>query len=807
MKKVAHFLIACIIPIVLFLFGYYWLGYTITGENYIVSDMKGQYLSLFSYLQDVLLGKESLLYSFDKGMGGSMMATFAYYLSSPLNFVIIFFEKVNLPIVLFLLILLKIGLSGGTMFLYLKKHYPQNKKMNLLFSTAYALMGYMVQYYFQIMWLDSIYLLPLILTGIDNLIQKQKKIGYIIPLFLVILSNFYTGYMVCIFALIYFLSQMYLKTKKIRSKTTLHFFICSLLAACLSTWLLLPTILELQNVFRYPVENLWNIEDIGRNFLELLSKLYIGAQNCKNLTNPHGTNIYCGIFSIVLVYLYFKNNNIKRKTKYVYGSLLLILILSSILPILIYIWHGFSIPNYFMNRNSFILTFVLIIIAVESYQYIELKSIKTCIPMLIGYIIISMILLSQEYEYLHLEEVILTSLFMILYFILLLYKKRLPQKNFKTLFVLVALIEIVINFHFTFLGTTEVTKFSELLSSCEQIEENGGRTGYSSSYSGIDALVCRKSMLTSFLSTNTEKTHIFYDKAGYPTTGITQVDFNFNTIVIDSLLGVKTYATSYGESILYEKIEDLKDKDGSILYENPYALSMGYRIDQIVKDIETKNAFEFQNELIMNFSGIQEKPLELIYETKDVKTAYEVTVSKGDYYIQIHYAEGNKLRGDIAKVVANGRELEEWEADGVFQVRDVEDEIVLSIEPDENIRVEGISIYQLNQNVFEKQIEALKQNQVSIDVKDKNKLSGSIRMHEKGIVMFTIPYDSNWKILVDGKQVESIQVANTFLAVPIESSTHEITAIYMPKGLKIGIVISTISLILTILYLSMCKNE
>lgn len=44
----------------------------------------------------------------------------------------------------------------------------------------YALMGYVVMYYLNIMWLDGVILLPLVLIGVEKLIKKRKKHFYCI---------------------------------------------------------------------------------------------------------------------------------------------------------------------------------------------------------------------------------------------------------------------------------------------------------------------------------------------------------------------------------------------------------------------------------------------------------------------------------------------------------------------------------------------------------------------------------------------------------------------------------------------------
>ncbi len=49
----------------------------------LVSDMNNQYIQYFSYLYDVYTQGNSLLYSWQAGMGLNFTGIFAYYLASP----------------------------------------------------------------------------------------------------------------------------------------------------------------------------------------------------------------------------------------------------------------------------------------------------------------------------------------------------------------------------------------------------------------------------------------------------------------------------------------------------------------------------------------------------------------------------------------------------------------------------------------------------------------------------------------------------------------------------------------------------
>ena len=64
------------------------------GDNsLLIIDGLHQYMPFYSVLYDKLKGGESLFYSFRSGLGINFLSLFSYYLSSPLNLLIIFFKN------------------------------------------------------------------------------------------------------------------------------------------------------------------------------------------------------------------------------------------------------------------------------------------------------------------------------------------------------------------------------------------------------------------------------------------------------------------------------------------------------------------------------------------------------------------------------------------------------------------------------------------------------------------------------------------------------------------------------------------
>ena len=64
------------------------------GENCILHvDMYHQYCPFFIELQEKLTSGSSLLYSWNLGLGSDFIGLFAYYLASPLNWLLILWPK------------------------------------------------------------------------------------------------------------------------------------------------------------------------------------------------------------------------------------------------------------------------------------------------------------------------------------------------------------------------------------------------------------------------------------------------------------------------------------------------------------------------------------------------------------------------------------------------------------------------------------------------------------------------------------------------------------------------------------------
>ena len=91
-----------------------------------------------------------------------------------------------------------LGLIGLTFYILLSEVYKTDYSC-LIFSTAYAFIGYLMGYFNCTLYYFNVMMYPLVMLGIYRIV-KNKKISYlyIFSMFLTIFSSYYIGYMTCI---------------------------------------------------------------------------------------------------------------------------------------------------------------------------------------------------------------------------------------------------------------------------------------------------------------------------------------------------------------------------------------------------------------------------------------------------------------------------------------------------------------------------------------------------------------------------------------------------------------------------------
>ena len=401
--------LAAIIPAVLFFLIYLVRGlYPFGNGTVLVLDLNGQYVYFFEALRNKVLEGGSLLYSWSRALGGEFLGMYAYYIASPLSYLICLFPKERTQEFLLVMFMIKAALCGGTMGFYLHKHSEKRNKLSIVaFAVMYAMSAYCVVQQNNTMWIDAVMWLPLVAYGVEQLIKFGKYKLFVIFLSLTLASNFYIGYMVCIFVLLYFFFYHFAfcennanNPNNERShflKSFIRIGCYSILAIGMAAVIVLGAYYSLQfgkNDFTDPSWDIFLRIDILDIFFKMLPSSY-------DTVRIDGLPfIYCGLLTAVLAPLFFCCKKFTTREKVVCGIFLAIFILSFMISVLDLVWHGFQKPQWLNNRYSFMFCFFLLTLAFRAFENIEYVDNK-CIGCVTAFIVLIVALFqafAKEYQ-------------------------------------------------------------------------------------------------------------------------------------------------------------------------------------------------------------------------------------------------------------------------------------------------------------------------------------------------------------------------------------------------------------------------
>ncbi len=326
-----------------------------------VLDMSNQYLSFLYALRDVLTGKASAMYLPSMALGGDMMGVIAYYLASPLNTLLCLFSREALLTGVSVLYILRVGLCGLTMAVYCGQRRGYGWRL-LIPAAAYGLMAYMMAYATNYLWQDCVILLPIVALGIARLAEGRGRWTYVLALGAALAANFYIGYILCLFSVLFFLAELLAGARPARgglARTLVDFALSSLAAGALAAVILVPAALALTgSKAELGLESFTLTAKF--DLPTLFSKLFPGAFNYEELTPVGLPNIFCGTVTVCLAALYLLNRTVPLRRRLVMAGLGAILVLSFYISAADLVWHGMNVPSWYNYRYSFLFSFLLI---------------------------------------------------------------------------------------------------------------------------------------------------------------------------------------------------------------------------------------------------------------------------------------------------------------------------------------------------------------------------------------------------------------------------------------------------------------
>ncbi|GHU62143.1 copper ABC transporter permease [Clostridia bacterium] len=789
------------------------------GESsFLRTDMYHQYAPFFASFQRKLQSAQSLMYDWNIGMGTNFSALYAYYLASPINWLVILVPKSLVIEFMTYLIVIKIGLCGLTFTYYLQKHFQSKSFGTIFFGVFYALSGYMAAYSWNIMWLDCLLLLPLILLGMEKLMKENKVMLYCITLGLSILSNYYISIMICLFMGIYFFATLLLE-KKYKSfqeffSKLWRFTAFSLLAGALSAIVLLPEIYALRMTASGDIS-------FPKTYSAYFSIIDMMARHLPNVPTEiglaHWPNIYCGLFILLLIPLYFCNNQIALRKKVVYSMLLLFFYASFSVNVLNFIWHGFHYPNSLPARQSFIYTALILTMSCEAY--LHWKKIKLRHLLLSFWGAVVFILLSEKWNDLKTEkkfdfQIFYLSLILLALYALIFYcmqNKKIRRSVAAILFSLLFLFEAGINTSATSVTTINRTNYvkqlpwiNTLLKDLKQNEDTFYRIEKTDRRTKNDGAWYGYSSPSVFSSTSNAKLSSLFKKLGLEGS-VNAYALNGATPLVSSLFGIKYFLSESDlpESSLLKKFAQEGDMR---LYENQYALPLGFMMPE-----STFFGWEFiendpasgQNNLAetLGYGNVLEKT-----EGEASGNRFTLTTKEEGYYYV--FLGNSKVETVDYECGDNKKKFNDLNRRFFLDLGYHKEGDVIKLTGKEAADSLEATAYYFSEMTFKGIYQDLSKNPWELEVYGGQNLKGTILVEEDGYLFTSIPYEKAWKVKVDGKKINKVEAfQDAFIAIPLSEGSHTIEMTYHAEGFTLGLLCSAAAVVILVLYYLYSKGK
>ena len=828
-------------------------------NSMLYSDMYHQYYPFFKAFRRALLSGDSLLYSWNVGLGMDYLGLVSYYLASPLNLLSVLVPESLLLDFYSLLMPVKLGLASLFFAIFLEKTFHKNDIFIALFGAFYGMCAWALGFQWNMMWLDSFALLPLVALGTIALLRDKKFILYTLTLFLSIYSNYYIGFFTCIFVLLLFICYQICRCRSLKAlfQDLVRIACYSLLAIAMTAFLTLPAFAALQNtqssVNQFPTTFRLNIADehTWRGLLDAMRQVAGNMSGGVALNFKEGLpNVYAGVGTIVLAFLYLLSGEVKVRDKICCVVLLLFFNVSFIIRQLDYIWHGFHFTNMIPYRFSFLYCFVMLYMAYRAWlMRNKFKPWQTVLAALL-----SVGIMACSDDRLELEFLAFNGAFLMLYLGTLLYgqirgpkakaedeeeKKRLKaarsrrRSNARLMLGIILVAELIANLvnfglRFTFTSAKNYPKDEKYAASmirymvndreddtlffrAETTHAQTLNDGALNGYNGISA----------FTSSANVKTTEFMKALGYGAKNTyNRYCYEEASPVSNLFLGIKYMIDRDGKDKQSAYFYYIHQYGNTILYENTAYLPLAFLTDSALAEVDFanwNNVFHLQNRIFSEATGVTGDVWRLVSGSALSITGEDVIVSNQSssgycsfsnglenskvYYTYVVEQDGfmcinmNIHKDKYVSISLNGVQLysESLSLPQMLAVGDVTVGDVVEVRMTCKLNEKGtmtLTAAILNNERFREGYEILNASTLELTSFRNTRVEGEITCDRDGLLYASIPQNGNWHVLVDGQEAEIKLVGDCMIGVELTEGTHTVTYVYRNLAFYQGAMLS-----------------
>lgn len=842
-----YLLASFFLPIVLMGIIYLSIGiYPGSDRSILASDAFAQFSNFHASYRNMLLGKQSLLFTWSGSLGLNYLSLISYYLGGFFTPLVIFFPNQLMPDALYVITLLKIGSAGLCFWLFANHVFRISRWNQLILALCYALMSFAIAHSEIIMWLDTFTFLPLIIWGIHRLIDT-KKIGLLFFSYaLLFISNFYMGFMVAIFSGLYYIAYVVANWQAAKT-SILPYTLTAILATGASMIMVLPAILDLRTNGE-EFTKITTLKTEATGLFDFFIKNMVGVYD----TTKYGSIpfIYIGLFPLTLAVFFFLSRSIPKREKLSFGVLALFIGLSFYIQPLNLAWQGMHAPNMFLFRFAYLFSFLTITLAGFGWERLTKHELPTylmsIVLLLLGFSLAYGVVDKTTHAYLTITSFLLTIIFLLIYFVCMsgMFLNLFSRKQLSLLLLLTIGVEVGLNANAMVHGILEDWNYASrslytdpepnirtLVDQTKQENTTFYRLENLDPVSSNDSFAYNYAGISMFSSIRNRHSSTLLNELGFRSRGTNlNIRYNNNTLLMDAFTGIKyNIASNAFNKYGFKKI----DQQGIYtLYENENALPLGFTVPTTVKEpvIVANDNLQNQTTLMNYLSGLDQtyfafEPIQMIRSSNTTLDAnnnqvtfkeetanqakeivYEVDIpAHTQAYLSLFPTDFNQLQSSSASLTVNGEQRKtQLNINGQYYDLGYYDDaqkvtFTLSLYGTDQVTFQTPKVITLNTDAYQSAINAIKTRGVAFKTGNRS-ATASVTAQTAQTLVTTIPYDKGWRATIDGKRVSTNEFEDGLLSLTIPKGTHTIVLHYFPPGLTLGMIVCGLSCVLFFLY-------
>ncbi len=833
------------------------------GKTILSSDLKEQYFDIAVVFFNKIKNGGNIFVLNETRTGLNLYVFAAFLLFSPFNILFLFFDYTAYPYIFELVYILKIGFSGLCAYIFFKKsrNISLHPALCTAFSIMYAVSSFNIVCSINIMWLDSVILLPLCWLCTEHLVENGKWLPFSLVYFLCAVTCYYHAYIAGLLCFLYLLYYCLINKRPV-VKNILRLVLAAAFAIMLAGFVIVPAVEGLFAGYEQKVQVVSDDSILRFGLNDVLKGLFFVEDGSPVI---NGTlNICFGILPLFMLCLLLVSKKTDKREKILTAGMTVFFMLAFMLRPLYVFMHFLREPTSFDGRFIYGMTLMFMVFAARAFMICEKPKGRETAAALIIMGVCLFIGAGTSPHYLKYAAAVLVLLCVYAAVV------RLENKKPALLLVIVCAETTVsaslgMAFLDKYLAHSPKNEYTDNIRHLSRIAENIEDDGFYRTTdlyaqgrmthlgAGLAALDC-------FSSTLNQRASGFMKRMGIRVISddkyISSID---NTIVNESIFGVKYVLVTdktakietadkkeiyypNGARLLSPFYRKIYEDDTDVIYKNTTALPLMFACGADINDTEfydeevISGFFINNNRFLNKAAGTDKDMFEYFYdigepyaynctlENEDVystinllnnesgSAVYDFVCEKdGEYFVHFYMENGTLAETAGSYVLSvNGAAVDHeflknsFAKDiGYFKAGD-KIEIAVTAYKD-GVTFTEPCIISLDDKAFADAVGIIQKNGLEDIRVNNDDITAKSNFKEDRFIFTTLGYDSGYRVYIDGKRTKTMPACGAMLGFYLPSGAHDIRVGYVSPGFEAGRTLSLLTAAALVIYIAIKK--